>query len=69
MVTGPILVHLWSNKMMFSSFQMPSKRKTIKKKSSNRKRWWKIIKVIIYIARLVVKFLGSDDFNDPSNLV
>lgn len=69
MVTGPILVHLWKKKMMFNNIQMPSKRKTIKKNSSNRKRWWIIIKVLIYIARLIVKFLGNDDFDDPSNLV
>jgi len=48
---------------------MPSKRKTVEKSPSNRKRWWRFIKVIIYIARLIVKFLGSEDFNDPSNLV
>ena len=69
MLTGPILVHLWSNKMMFSSFQMPPKQKPIKKKSFNRKRWWGVIKILIYIARLIVKLLGNDDFDDTSNSI
>lgn len=52
--------------MMFSNFQMPSKRDKVKAKS-DRKFWWIIIKLLIYIARLIVRFLGGDDFDDPSN--
>ena len=69
MLTGPILVHLWSNKMMFSSFQMPSKWQTIKKKIFSRKFLWGLIKMLTYLARVIVKVLGGDDFDDPSNSV
>ena len=53
--------------MMFSNFQMPSKRDKVKAKS-DRKFWWIIIKLLIYIARLIVRFVGGDDFDDLSNL-
>ena len=69
MLTGPILVHLWDSKMIFSSFQMPPKQKPVKKKFFNRKFFWGVIKGIIYIARLIVKLLGSDDFDNPSNSI
>lgn len=48
---------------------MPPKEKPVKKKLFNRKFFWAVIKGIIYILRLIVKFLGSDNFDDPSNLV
>lgn len=48
---------------------MPPKQKPVKKKSFNRKFWWGVIKIIIHIARAIVKFLGNDNFDDPSNLL
>ncbi|EKE02445.1 MAG: hypothetical protein ACD_20C00384G0001 [uncultured bacterium] len=48
---------------------MPPKQKPVKKKFFNRKFFWGVIKGIIYIARLIVKLLGSDDFDNPSNSI
>ena len=54
--------------MTFSNFQIPSKLEKIKK-NSDRKFWWIVIKLLIYIAKLVVQLLGGDDFDDPSSQV
>ncbi|HQV25420.1 MAG TPA: hypothetical protein PLS76_06705 [Acinetobacter sp.] len=54
--------------MTFSNFQMPSKLEKIKK-NSDRKFWWIVIKLLIYIAKLVVQLLGGDGFDDPSSQV
>ncbi|MCM1964405.1 hypothetical protein NCY62_19305 (plasmid) [Acinetobacter pittii] len=55
--------------MMFSSFQIPSKWQAIKKKIFSRKFLWVLIKLLTYLARIIVKILGGDDFDDPSNSV